>query len=108
MPQTDIDWTTTEKDLAQAAFKKAYHREVAALVQEVQENVKEISGLDELWQLHDYLSARRHDIDGKYDYRDSMFLFAFSQLIKEGWLSLEELEGLHPSKRQKVAALARM
>ncbi|USR89424.1 hypothetical protein NEA10_11020 [Phormidium yuhuli AB48] len=108
MPQTDIDWTTTEKDLAQAAFEKAYHREVTALVEEVQQTVQEISNLDELWRLHDYLSARRHDIDGKYDYRDSMFLFAFSQLIKEGWLSLEELEGLHPSKRQKVAALARM
>ncbi|OAB58505.1 hypothetical protein AY600_12440 [Phormidium willei BDU 130791] len=108
MPQTDIDWTTAEKDLAQAAFKKAYHREVAALVNDVKTKVEAISGLDELWQLHDYLSARRHDIDGKYDYRDSMFLFAFSQLIKEGWLSLEELEGLHPSKQKKVAALARM
>lgn len=108
MPQTDIDWTTTEKELAQAVFKKAYHREIAALVEEVKDKVNAISSLDELWQLHDYLSARRHDIDGKYDYRESMFLFAFSQLIKEGWLSLEELEGLHPSKQKKVAALARM
>ncbi|MFO8039954.1 MAG: hypothetical protein R6U67_10955 [Sodalinema sp.] len=108
MPKTDIDWTIAEKELAQAAFKKAYHREVAALVDEVKDKVEAIAGLDELWQLHDYLSARRHDIDGKYDYRDSMFLFAFSQLIKEGWLSLEELDGLHPSKQKKVAALTRM
>lgn len=108
MPQTEIDWTVTEKELARTVFETAYHREVAALVQEVQEKVQELSGLDELWQLHDYLSARRHDIDGKYDYRDSMYLFAFSQLIKEGWLSLDELEGLHPTKRKKVAALARM
>lgn len=40
MPQTDIDWTTTEKDLAQAAFEKAYHREVTALVEEVQQTVQ--------------------------------------------------------------------
>jgi hypothetical protein len=58
--------------------------------------------------LHDFLSARRHEIDGKYDYRYSVLIFVFAGLVKEGWLNIDELEGLQKDKLTKVAALARM
>jgi hypothetical protein len=61
-----------------------------------------------MWHLHDFLSARRHEVDGKYDYRYSMLIFIFARLVKEGWLHLNELEGLDKSKIAKIAALSRM
>jgi len=102
------DWSDTEQEIAQAAFNKAYEREIHALIQEVRERASKIAEVEEVWRLHDSLSARRHDIDGKYDYRYSVLLFVFARLVKEGWLYLNDLEGLAKDKLTKVAALSRM
>ncbi|MDY7015643.1 MAG: hypothetical protein SVX43_19025 [Cyanobacteriota bacterium] len=108
MPANDIEWSDSEKKLARAAFDKAYEREINALLQTVRDRSNEIAEPEELWKLHDFLSAKRHELDGKYDYRYSFLLFVFAQLVKDGWLSLSELDGLDASKRAKVAALTRM
>ncbi|BDA69794.1 hypothetical protein RIVM261_075180 [Rivularia sp. IAM M-261] len=108
MQATDTQWSQTEQEVAKAAFDKAYEREINALAKEVHKIADGITQLDDIWVLHDFLSARRHDIDGKYDYRYSVLVFVFARLLKEGWLNLEELEGLAPDKLRKVSALSRM
>lgn len=105
---SDVEWSVAEKELAQKVFEKAYEREVNALIEEVREKASTITKPDDVWQLHDFLSARRHQLDGKYDYRYSVLIFVFAQLVKEGWLHLEELEGLAGDKLTKVSALIRM
>lgn len=105
---SDIEWSKLEKTIAQAAFEQAHTREMNALVQEVRERASAITNLDDVWQLNDFLSARRHEIDGKYNYRYSVLIFVFAQLVKEGWLHLHELEGLEADKQTKIKALTRM
>lgn len=109
MTQTaGIDWNSSEKKVAEAALKKAYSREVEALIRGVRSQAQSICLLEDVWQLHDFLSARRHEIDGKYDSEESSLVFTLSQLVKDGWLNLSELEGLDSSKRAKVSVLTRM
>ncbi len=108
MQVSEVEWSTTEKEIAQAAFEKAYEREIEAVIKEVRQRVSAIAQPNEMWQLHDFLSARRHEIDGKYDYRYSVLIFVFARLIKEGWLHLDELQGLEKDKLTKVVALTRM
>ncbi|NJO39400.1 MAG: hypothetical protein HC769_26510 [Cyanobacteria bacterium CRU_2_1] len=108
MQVSDVEWSKTEKEIAQAAFEKAYEREIQTVVKEVCKRASSIAQPDDMWQLHDFLSARRHEIDGKYDYRYSVLIFVFARLVKEGWLHLDELEGLSTDKLTKVAALTRM
>jgi hypothetical protein len=108
MPSSEALWSAAEKNIAQAAFDKAYERETKALIQEVREKASSITGLDTIWRLHDFLSVRRHEIDGKYDYSYAVLIFTFARLIKEGWLVMEDLSGLEADKLAKVAALARM
>lgn len=108
MQAIDTDWSPIEQNVAQAAFSKAYEREINALITEISAKAGAIAQLEDIWSLHDYLSARRHDIDGKYDYKYSALIFVFARLLKEGWLHLDELEGLDTEKLKKVAALARM
>ncbi|MBE9003690.1 hypothetical protein IQ259_01260 [Fortiea sp. LEGE XX443] len=108
MQVTEVEWSTTEKKIAQAAFDRAYDREIEAVIKEVHQRVNVITKPNHMWQLHDFLSARRHEIDGKYDYRYSVLIFVFARLIKEGWLHLDELQGLEKDKLTKVAALTRM
>ncbi|HLO89483.1 MAG TPA: hypothetical protein VK203_31360, partial [Nostocaceae cyanobacterium] len=86
MQVSDIEWSKTEEKIAEEAFRRAYEREINALIQEVREQASTLNELQDMWQLHDFLSARRHDIDGKYDYRYSVLIFVFARLVKEGWL----------------------
>jgi hypothetical protein len=108
MQVSEVEWSMTEKEIAKAAFEKAYEREIAAVIQEVRQRASVMTQPNEMWQLHDFLSARRHEIDGKYDYRYSVLIFVFADLIKDGWLHLDELKGLEKDKLTKVAALTRM
>jgi hypothetical protein len=108
MQVSESQWTELEKTIARTAFDKAYEREIEALLKQVREEAGAIAGLDELWQLHDFLSAKRHEVEGKYDYRYSALIFTFAELMKEGWLQISDLEGLASDKLAKVAALARM
>ncbi|MDF5730138.1 MAG: hypothetical protein PUP92_19515 [Rhizonema sp. PD38] len=108
MQASEVEWTDIEKKIARTAFDKAYEREVEALLKQVQEQANKLVDVGELWRLHDFLSAKRHDIEGKYDYQYSVLLFVFAGLVKEGWLHLNELQGLDQDKLSKVAVLSRM
>jgi hypothetical protein len=105
---SDIEWTNSEREVAQEIFDRAFERETEALVAEIRQKASLISKLEDVWQLHDYLSAKRHNIDGKYDFRDAYLVFVFSQLVKEGWIELAELEDLSQDKLKKISALTRM
>jgi hypothetical protein len=106
--QTNIaGWSATEQTVAQEAFEKAYQREITALLAEVRQQSSAIAAVEDLWTLHDFLSARRHQIDGKYDYNSATLLFTLANLIKEGWLKLDELESLSKDKISKISALTR-
>ncbi|MCM1985387.1 hypothetical protein [Lyngbya confervoides] len=106
--QAEIYWSSEEKIIVKTALENAYAREVSALVEDVRQRATQLTGTEEVWQLHDFLSARRHDIDGKYDDRESFLLYTLSRLVKDGWLDLSELVGLEPGKRAKVNLLTRM
>jgi hypothetical protein len=108
MQVTEIDWSKTEEQIAQTAFEKAYQREIEALIRQVRDGAGAIARLEDLWQLHDFLSARRHELDGKYDYSYSALIFVFSRLIREGWLQVDELAGLAPDKLTKITVLTNM
>jgi hypothetical protein len=108
MFQAGIHWSQGEKNIAQAALQTAYQRETSALIENIREQATQITLLDEVWQLHDFLSARRHDVDGKYDANEATLMFTLSRLVKEGWLRLAELEGLEADKRAKVKVLMLM
>lgn len=108
MQASDNEWSTIEQKIAREAFDRAYEREISALIETVRERASTLLALEDLWHLHDFLSAKRHQIDGKYDYRYSVLIFVFANLVKDGWLKLDELEGLERNKLAKIAALTRM
>ncbi len=105
---TEVTWSETEQTAAQEAFNKAYEREINSLIEGVKQQASAITELDELWRLHDFLSAKRHEIEGKYDYRYSVLVFVFAKLLQEGWLTLEELQFLDRDKLAKIKVLAMM
>ena len=66
----------------------------------------EWSGTGDLWDLHDFLTDKRRNMDRKYDYRYSKLIFVFSELIREGWLEESMLNGLDEDKIELIRKVA--
>ena len=98
-------WSRGEKAVARRAYEQAYSRELAALADEVRRCVEQITEPQHIWALHDFLTRKRKEIDQKYDYRYSQLVFVFALLIRDGWLSVEELEGLAEDKIARIRAV---
>jgi hypothetical protein len=105
---TEPEWSDLEQKIARSAFDRAYEKEISTLVTVIREQAQAVTSSEDVWYLHDLLSAKRHELDGKYDYRYSELIWVFASLIKDGWIELGDLDGLDPDKLRKIAALTRM
>ncbi|MGB3614761.1 MAG: hypothetical protein WBA10_13290 [Elainellaceae cyanobacterium] len=108
MQVSKAEWSAQEQQIAKAALEEARIREVNSLVQLIREQASNIDSIGDVWRLNDFLSARRFDIDGKYDDREDEILFVLARLVKEGWVTTEDLKGLDKAKLAKIAALKRI
>ena len=108
MSLTQTGWSKEEKQIAERVLQEAYQKEVAFLIENVRQKVANLTEIDELWQIHDLLSAKRYDLDSKYDSRESMLFFTLAQLIKEKLVELKDLEGLDKDKLAKISSLTKM
>ena len=100
--------SSTEEKIAQQALQKAHEREISALMMNIRDRTNSLNKIEDLWDLHDLLSTKRYEIDGKYVYNSSSIVFDFASLIKEKWLTIEDLQGLPSEMLSKISALARM
>jgi hypothetical protein len=71
-------------------------------IREVKEGAARISKPAELWELEDWLTERRQDINRRYDYRYSVLPIVFAHLIRDGRLSEDALKGLRPEKLELI------
>lgn len=95
-------WSKKEKAIARQAFDKAYERELDSLMHEVKERANAIKAPEDIWLLHDFLKEKRREINEKYDYRYSQLIFVFGRLLNEGWLGIDDFEGLDEGKITKI------
>lgn len=98
----DMRWSPKEKAIARRAFDRALHRELEATIQEAKQMAERIKESDELWELERHLTQRRKEIDAKYEYKYSVLLLVLGDLVREGRISLDELQGLSEDKLRCV------
>ena len=93
-------WSKSQKKYARELFDLALEREYKELIEEI--NSLKVESRDEVWELRDKLNQKAKEMDRKYDYRYSQLMFVFTQLVREGYLSLDELSVLGEEKRDKI------
>jgi hypothetical protein len=98
----EFKWSPSEKKAARAAFDLALDRELKAIRQEVEALLQKSGDESSIWRVHDYLSAKRREVDEKYDYRYSVLTLVFSRLVIEGWLTLDDLSGIGAEKIEMI------
>ena len=105
---SETEWSKPEKEIARKAYRAAYNKEIMAIAENVRKTAAEINEPSDLWKIHDYLTEKRKETDEKYDYRYSVLILVFARLMYEGWVRLEDLEGLSDAKLQKIRAIAEL
>jgi len=101
-----MSWSKTEKSVAKKAFDTAYERECKSFSDKVRAMAEGIQDSEDLWRLCDFLNEKRRETEAKYDYRYSALIFVFARLLREGWITPEDLEGISQEKREKIDAIA--
>ena len=104
---SDMTWSRSEKTIARQAFDAALKRELHELMQEAKEIAGQIKQPSDLWDLQEYLTERREEIDRKYDYRYSHLTQVFGRLLYETRVSEEELRGFSEDKLKTIRSLAK-
>jgi hypothetical protein len=99
-------WSKKEKAVVRRAFEGAYEKECKDLIIQIQKRASEAKDPADIWRLHEFLTKRIKEIEGKYDYRYSVLILVFARLMEEGWLIVDDIEGLNEDKIAKIRYLA--
>jgi hypothetical protein len=104
----DVKWSKTEKAISRAAYDKAYKNECDDIIATIKQRAASLTESKGIWELEDYLYDKRREIDNKYDYRYSALLPVFGHLVREGWIDMQDLEGLGKEKIERIRNIATM
>lgn len=102
MPVHEPHWSAAERAVARKAFERALQRELGETIAEAKRIAARIQTPEQLWNLEDFLTRRRKQIDRKYDYRYSVLLTVFGSLMREGRLQEADLRGLDEDKIAQI------
>ena len=100
-------WTKKEKTVARRAFENSYRKECGEIINKMREIANNAGETDDIWRLYDFLDEKREEINIKYDYRYSVLILVFARLLKEGWITVNDLEGLKEDKIDRIRHLGR-
>ncbi|MHB1674051.1 MAG: hypothetical protein ACYCSP_07360 [Acidobacteriaceae bacterium] len=104
----ELHWSPAEKASARRAFHRALKKELDAIMQKAKARAARIEEISELWELEHWLTERRHEIDRKYDYRYSVLPQVFAVLLRDGWLSEADLDGIGQDKIDRIRHAAHL
>ncbi len=103
-----FNWSQSEKKIARRAFEFALTQEFNELVAETKRRASQMTQVDDVWDLAEYIAIRRKRIDDQYDYRYSVLPTVFAVLIKASRLSENDLEGLSEDKLAEIRRLSKL
>jgi len=101
-------WSRSEKAIARKAFDAALKRELQEVMEEAKQKASQIKEPPDVWKLERYLTERRKEIDGKYEFRSSRLTQTFGRLLCDRRVSENELRGLGEDKLKAIRSCAKV
>ncbi|MEO8278394.1 MAG: hypothetical protein ABI564_01810 [Ideonella sp.] len=92
------------KEVREPRIRKAIISELNELVQSFKADAAKITNADELWTLVDSMRNKRHEFEGKYEYRYSILITVFARLVAEQRISSDDLDKPDEDKLAAITA----
>ena len=106
--QNESTWSRSQKAIARKAFDAVLKRELQAVMEEAKQKASRIKEPADVWKLERYLTERRKEIDGKYEFRSSRLTQTFGRLLCDRRFSENELRGLGEDKLKAIRSCAKV
>jgi hypothetical protein len=90
---SDQSWSRSEKTAARQAYDAALKRELQEVMQEARRMASKINRPTDVWDLEQYLTERREEIDRKYVFRPSELTRVFGRLLHENRITERRAAG---------------
>ncbi len=103
----DMKWSGSEKSIGRRVFQDALKRELDGVIEEAKRRMEKVTQPGQLWDLEEFLTRRRNEIDAQFDFRYSVLPMVFATLLREKKISGSELEGLSEEKIEFVRSMAK-
>lgn len=100
--EDELRWAKSERTIARRAFDHALNQELEEVIQQAKRMAGKIKQVSQLWELEDYLTQRRKDINRKYEYRASKLIFVLGTLLHEGRIIEDDLRGLREDRVEAI------
>lgn len=104
----DPTWSRSERAIARKVFDAALKRELQNVVQKAKQKASQIKEPADVWELEQYLTQRRKEIDRRYQFRSSRLTQVLGMLLCEGRIAEDELRGLRDDKLKAIRSLAKV
>jgi hypothetical protein len=101
----NMSWSPTEKKIARAAFDRAYERECAGILREVNKMLADATDSQVVWKIEKHIEKRRRAMENRYDFRYSVLLMHFAGMIRDRVLTEEDLAGLSSEKMKVIRGI---
>ena len=105
---SDVTWSRAEKAVARRAYDAALERELREVMEDARQRASRIRQPSDIWELEQYLTQRRKEIDRKYQFRASHLTQVLGELLHQKRISERELRGLHEDKLKSVQSFAKL
>ena len=101
-----LEWSPDEKKVARKAFDAALQDELALVMRKAKAMAEKARKPSDLWNLENYLTKCRTEIDRRYNYRYSVLPEVFGGLLRERKLTQADFSGLGEDKIEWIRRLA--
>ena len=88
-----LEWSPDEKKVARKAFDAAQQDELASVMRKAKAMAEKARKASDLWNLENYLTKCRTEIDRRYDYKYSVLPEVFGRLHRERKRTREDCSG---------------
>lgn len=102
----DIHWTPKEKQIARTVFQRAAMAEEQELLERFKKKAAAMKEMNDMVALQHAIGKADRKYQEKYDFRYSQLISVFGCLVREGRISMEELEGLSEEKLDYIGRYA--
>ena len=99
-------WSKKEKEVARKAFDLANDNRLKEIIGAVR-NFK-LETWQDLASLTQFIKKKEKETDMAFDYRYSILIISFANFIREGFITLEDLEGLNDDKIEKIQEILKL
>ena len=102
----NYSWSKKEKEVARKAFDLANENKLKEIIGAIK--TFKLETWQDLAALTQFVKQKEKETDSSFDYRYSILIISFANFIRQGLITVEDLEGFNQDKIEKIEEILKL